>query len=49
MKKFGYEAAPLVLAFVLAIVEESIRQSLLMSRGSFEILLMRRSPPPSSA
>jgi len=42
MKKFGYEAAPLVLAFVLGrMAEESIRQSLLMSRGSFDILLMR--------
>ncbi len=38
MKKVGYEAAPLVLAFVLGrMAEESIRQSLLMSRGSFEI------------
>jgi putative tricarboxylic transport membrane protein len=42
MKKFGYEAAPLVLAFVLGrMAEESIRQSLLMSRGSFDILFMR--------
>jgi len=42
MKKFGYEAAPLVLAFVLGrMAEESIRQSLLMSRGSFDILLTR--------
>ena len=42
MKKFGYAAAPLVLAFVLGrMAEESIRQSLLMSRGSCEILLTR--------
>jgi putative tricarboxylic transport membrane protein len=42
MRKFGYEPAPLVLAFVLGrMAEESIRQSLLMSRGSFEILLTR--------
>ena len=42
MKRFGYEAAPLVLAFVLGrMAEESIRQSLLMSGGSFAILLTR--------
>ena len=42
MKKLGYEAAPLVLAFVLGrMAEEALRQSLLMSRGSFDILLTR--------
>ena len=42
MKRFGYEAAPLVLAFVLGrMAEESIRQSLLMSGGTFAILLTR--------
>ena len=42
MKKLGFEPAPLVLAFVLGrMAEESIRQSLLMSRGSFDILLTR--------
>jgi putative tricarboxylic transport membrane protein len=42
MKKVGYEAAPLVLAFVLGrMAEESFRQSLLLSRGSFEILFTR--------
>ena len=42
MKRFGYEAAPLVLAFVLGrMAEESIRQSLLMSSGRFSILLTR--------
>ena len=42
MKRFGYEAAPLVLAFVLGrMAEESIRQSLLMSNGRFRILLTR--------
>jgi len=42
MKRFGFEAAPLVLAFVLGrMAEESIRQSLLMSGGSFAILLTR--------
>ena len=42
MKRFGYEAAPLVLAFVLGrMAEESIRQSLLMSSGQFAILFTR--------
>jgi putative tricarboxylic transport membrane protein len=42
MRKFAYEPAPMVLAFVLGrMAEESIRQSLLMSHGSFEILLTR--------
>lgn len=40
MKKFDYEPAPLVLAFVLGrMVEESLRQSLVLSRGSFMIFL----------
>ena len=34
MKKFEYEPAPLVLAFVLGrMAEESVRQSLVLSRG----------------
>jgi putative tricarboxylic transport membrane protein len=34
MKKFDYEPAPLVLAFVLGrVAEESMRQSLVLSRG----------------
>ena len=34
MKKFDYEAAPLILAFVLGrMAEESVRQSLVLSRG----------------
>jgi putative tricarboxylic transport membrane protein len=42
MRKFEFEPAPMVLAFVLGrMAEESIRQALLMSRGSFEILLTR--------
>ena len=42
MRKTGYEPAPLVLAFVLGrLAEESIRQSLLLSRGSLGILLER--------
>jgi putative tricarboxylic transport membrane protein len=42
MRTLAYEPAPLVLAFVLGrMAEESIRQSLLMSRGSFAILVER--------
>jgi putative tricarboxylic transport membrane protein len=42
MRKLAYEPAPLVLAFVLGrLAEESIRQSLLMSRGSLAILVDR--------
>ena len=42
MKKFGYEPAPMILAFVLSpILESSLRQSLLMSRGSFAIFVLR--------
>src|SRR5712692_8793314 len=42
MRRFGFEAAPLVLAFVLGrMAEESIRQALLMSSGRFSILLTR--------
>ncbi|MBI1735180.1 MAG: tripartite tricarboxylate transporter permease [Candidatus Rokubacteria bacterium] len=42
MRKFGYEPAPLVLAYVLGrLAEESIRQSLLLSRGDLSILLSR--------
>ena len=42
MRKLRYEPAPLVLAFVLGrLAEESIRQSLLLSRGSLAILLER--------
>jgi len=42
MRKTGFEAAPMVLAFVLGrLAEESLRQSLLLSRGRFAILLER--------
>jgi putative tricarboxylic transport membrane protein len=42
MRKFEFEPAPMVLAFVLGrMAEESIRQALLMSHGSFNILLTR--------
>jgi putative tricarboxylic transport membrane protein len=38
MSKFGYPLAPMVLAFVLGpIMETALRQSLIMSRGSFLI------------
>ena len=42
MKKFEYEPMPLVLAYVLGrMAEESIRQTLLLSRGSAAIFLGR--------
>jgi len=42
MRKFGYEGAPLVLAFVLGpMLEQNLRQSLLISRGSFMIFITR--------
>ena len=42
MRKFGYEGAPLVLAFVLGpMLEQALRQSLLMSQGSFMIFIDR--------
>ena len=43
MKKFDYEPAPLVLAFVLGrMAEESVRQSLVLSRG--DLLVFFRHP-----
>jgi putative tricarboxylic transport membrane protein len=42
LRKFGYEVAPLVLAFVLGpIMETSLRQSLIISKGSFKIFIDR--------
>jgi len=42
MRKFEYEPAPLVLAFVLSpIMEQALRQSLILSTGSFMIFLNR--------
>lgn len=42
MRKFGYEGAPLILAFVLGpILEQALRQSLLISKGSFAIFFTR--------
>jgi putative tricarboxylic transport membrane protein len=42
MKKYDYEGAPMVLAFVLGrMFENSLRQSLLLSDGSFSIFFTR--------
>jgi len=42
MQKLGYEPAPLALAYVLGpILETALRQSLVMSGGSFAIFVMR--------
>jgi putative tricarboxylic transport membrane protein len=42
MRKFGYEGAPLILAYVLGpMLENALRQSLLISRGSFLIFFTR--------
>jgi putative tricarboxylic transport membrane protein len=42
MRKFGYEGAPLVLAFVMGpLLENNLRQALLMSGGSFTIFVSR--------
>jgi putative tricarboxylic transport membrane protein len=42
MRKFRYESAPLVLAFIMGpILEQNLRQSLLLSGGSFAIFVTR--------
>jgi putative tricarboxylic transport membrane protein len=42
MRKFDYEAAPLILAMVIGpMMEEALRQSLILSVGSFTIFLER--------
>jgi putative tricarboxylic transport membrane protein len=42
MRKLDYEAAPLILAFILGpLFENALRQSLMMSKGSFLIFLTR--------
>jgi len=42
MKKFDYEAAPLILAFVLGpLLENNLRKSLIMSDGGFSIFFTR--------
>jgi len=41
-KRLGFEPAPLILAFILGPkIEMSLRQSLIMSEGSFSILVTR--------
>jgi putative tricarboxylic transport membrane protein len=43
MKRFDYPAAPLVLALVLGpLLERSLRQSLTISHGSFDIFVSRQ-------
>jgi putative tricarboxylic transport membrane protein len=42
MKKYEYDGAPLILAFVLGpMMETALRQSLIVSRGSFAIFISR--------
>jgi putative tricarboxylic transport membrane protein len=42
MKKLKYEAPPLILAFVLGpMLEYSLKQSLMVSKGSFKIFFSR--------
>jgi len=42
MKKFGYEPAPLVLAFVLGpMLENNLRKSLILSQGEFSTFVTR--------
>jgi len=42
MRKFQYEGAPLILAYVLGpLMEQALRQSLLLSGGSFTIFAIR--------
>jgi putative tricarboxylic transport membrane protein len=42
MRKYNYEGAPFVLAYVIGpMLENSLRQSLLMSKGTFSIFFTR--------
>jgi putative tricarboxylic transport membrane protein len=42
MKKFDYEGAPLILAMVIGpMMEEALRQSLILSTGRFDIFVTR--------
>jgi putative tricarboxylic transport membrane protein len=42
MRKFGYEPAPLILAFVLGpLMENNLRKSMILSDGSFSIFVER--------
>jgi hypothetical protein len=41
-KKFAFEPAPLILGFILGpMIETSLRQSLILSRGSFDVIITR--------
>ena len=47
MRKFGYEPAPLVLAFVLGpMLENNLRKSLILSQGDFTFFIERPSERP---
>jgi putative tricarboxylic transport membrane protein len=42
MKKYGYEAAPMIMAMILSpLMENNLRQSLALSHGSFTIFFIR--------
>lgn len=42
MRRFNYEAVPLILAMVLGpMIEDRLRQSLIISKGSFSIFISR--------
>ncbi len=42
LRKYEYEGAPLIMAFVLGkMFENAFRQSLILSKGSFAIFLTR--------
>ena len=42
MKKFDYEAAPLVLAYVIGpLLENNLRKSLIMTQGDFSAFFLR--------
>jgi putative tricarboxylic transport membrane protein len=42
MRKFQYEAAPLILAYVLGpMLETALRQSLILSKGNFSVFVLR--------
>jgi putative tricarboxylic transport membrane protein len=42
MRKFGFDTAPMVLAFLLGpMMEVAMRQSLILSQGSFAIFVTR--------
>src|SRR5262249_6732199 len=42
LKKFDYEGAPLILAMVIGpMMEEALRQSLILSAGGFDIFVAR--------